>query len=648
MSDAEWWDVSEFVDTRSKQERQRDALTTRLNDVVNDLAGRDDLLLDCVWDKPLDDPSLPGAPAWFTPSRAQVTVNASYALQGRRPETVEPRTAAGRRANPVIVGLMCHEAGHAHSTLWSDSTLDGGTVTPALRKAAVLLEEPRIEHRQLQRRPDDLPFLRAQSALIDLEPFVSGNGPGDDAGPWALGACALMTLGRRDAGVLQAADVAPVEPLLRARLGSDVLDGLREVWVSVLSLTDGDVSGLLAAAERWNQVLGDPPQGTQVAAVACAADGDSDDADDGASPAEGDSAPGDEHDPGGYQSDGAGDEGGGTGAGQPDTDSTAADGDNEDAPGADSPDAPSDADLAEALTDLLQDVAALGAVEVDIAAKQDEKGEQRLQAVEDAELQKKAQEVAASLLSGRRRAAPGRAPLPQERALANSLASALRRAQFRERATTRARSDTPPGRLDGRDAMLGAAQRARRDVVTARPFRQTVRRRVPEPPLTVGTMIDVSASMQWATKVLPSLAWAFSHAVHSIHGTAATVAFGSQVTPLVLPGSPAVTVPFLRASDDTEQFAEGFAVIDGALNLTRGQGARVLVIVSDGFFVGPGQLDASRDAIARLVRNRAHLLWVHPADAVLPEQVTPIPFTSVDALPGQLEKALATVVATTR
>lgn len=630
MSDEDLWGPEPFTDTRSEQQKQRDALTARLNDIINTLANRDDLLLDCVWDKPLDDPSLPGAPAWFDPRSAQVTVNATYALQGRDPATVEPRTAAGRGADPVIVGLLCHEAGHAHSTAWGETPLSDGSLSPAVRKAAVLLEEPRIEYRQLQRRPHDLPFLRAQSALIDLGPFSSGDALSSSTGQWSLGVCALMTLGRRDAGVLQASDVTAVEPLLGDLLGSDVLEALQSVWASALALDDGDVDGLIATAERWNEVLGDPPQDVQVLPVSCTEHDESADSQD----CEGAGSP--NGDDGGTESGASQADGGDSGDGS--------------APADESPADSTDGDLTGALASLLEDVAESGRAEAAFAAQQDEARDQRQQAAKDVELQKAAQKAATKLLQRSRRSVTGRTPQPAERALANSFARALRQAQFRERTATQVRSDTPPGRIDGRDAMLGSAQRARGDVVTARPFRQTVRRRVPEPPLSVGTMVDVSSSMQWATQILPSLAWAFSHAAHSIHGTAATVAFGSKVTPLMLPGSPATVVPTITADDATEKFAEGFAVVDGALNLTCGKGARVLVVVSDGVFVGPGELDAGRCAVARLLRNGAHVIWVHPprSESYLPKKVTRIQFTSVVELPRQLEIALAQIVAASR
>ncbi|MDG6108828.1 hypothetical protein Daura_06065 [Dactylosporangium aurantiacum] len=159
----------------------------------------------------------------------------------------------------------------------------------------------------------------------------------------------------------------------------------------------------------------------------------------------------------------------------------------------------------------------------------------------------------------------------------------LRRARFRERASTVVTSATPPGRLDGRAAMLGAAQR-------------------------------VSGSMGWAAPVLSSVAWVVGQAVRRVGGCGATVAFGEAVTSIVAPGADPANVTKFVAKDGSEAFVEAVQALDGALGLARGDGARLLVVVSDGHLVGPGQLDEGARLVARLTGRGVRVLHLDVAE----------------------------------
>src|SRR5690625_4916691 len=100
-------------------EQERLEFTARLNRIINPLAGRTDLLLECVWNA---DPEAgqPDAPAWFEPGACRVTVNAPVVLGDADPADVDPLTTSGRRRHPEVVGVCAHEAAHAHCTLWPD------------------------------------------------------------------------------------------------------------------------------------------------------------------------------------------------------------------------------------------------------------------------------------------------------------------------------------------------------------------------------------------------------------------------------------------------------------------------------------------------------------------------------------------------
>lgn len=200
-------------------------------------------------------------------------------------------------------------------------------------------------------------------------------------------------------------------------------------------------------------------------------------------------------------------------------------------------------------------------------------------------------------------------PTPQEHRLAKRTAAALTKLATVDRAVRRVRSELPPGRLDGREAMLRSAQQSLGMMPTARPFRQKRSRRVPDPPMRVGFIGDGSGSMKWSTRVLATTAWAFSNAMNYLDGDSAAVVFRERVVPLTRPGEVAKRVVEMPATAGGHNFRDAFRVIDGALNLTMGQGMRVLVVLSDGAY-DAGQVTAARDAVARMVRNGGQVLWI--------------------------------------
>lgn len=596
----------------------RERLTVSLNRIVNRMAWRDDLLLECVWN-PRPVRGQPDAPAWFVPADAKITINAVVALDGADPADVDPLTPAGRATHPEIIGLMSHEAAHAAFTAWPAGF--GGGLPPAVAKAAVLLEEPRIEYRQRSRRPMDQPFLRAQSVMLDLRPFRLGHGTVEDR--WAAATAALLTLGRVDAGVLDIDDVAPIRAVLLDLLGADDLRGLRGLWQEALDLDDGDTAALVDVATRWVDLVGAPPTPPPLGCL-MAMDGSV-----GSQPPTEDDGWDDPDD----SSHGSGDAAGSDSDAQPDGDG----GGSDTAEGSDA--------LAAALA-AVRESAHAGAVEdIDTGpnaapdpAVLQAKAQQAADDVKQQNAKKSAKGVFDSEKHKRSDITLGtpRLPTSDERRLARQMGEALRKAQFRDRTVTTVAAATPPGRLSGRDAMLGSAQRSRGGMVTAKPFKATVRRRVPEPPVRLGIMVDGSGSMAWATDIMATIAWAGAHAVTYAHGQSATVVFGGSVVALARPGMPPSHVTPFAADGGWENFSLGFAALDGALNLTRGSGVRLLVVVSDGHFVQAGQPQAAREAVARMRRGGGHVLWV-PGTAVVPPGAVPV---DVDLTPGRPGRAL--------
>lgn len=572
--------------------RARTVLTTRLNKVVNRFADRDDLILYCLWRAPHEGE----APAWFDARSREITLNAHLGLQGVNPKVVNPLTRAGRRKHPEIVGLLAHEASHAHSTDMSDAAIEFRKQVhaedPLLLEVLTLLEEPRIEYRQVQRRPYDRYYLRAQSVMIDLAPFTLSGERGAAVGMdrWRAAMVALLVYGRVDAGILTAYDGEHVRSHLLDALGEDDLKGLREVQERALRLVDGDLDGLLACSREWLGIVGRPEHEIALEALlellealfGCsgAGDGDPDDSEGWANDAASESASAD----GSGDCDGEGEVLSGIGA--------ALKGLSE-----------------EIATEVSDEAAAQEAEEAGHAAGK----EQAKKNTAEAKKMSRQEKVASAVFDPNKGDLPSlketRSPTGGERRLAREVGQALQRAQFRDRTSTKYASLTPPGRLNGRDAMLGAAQRAQGNPVTARPFHSKRSRYAPEPPITLGLLADYSGSMGWASEALASVAWVFSHAMSYVTGTMASALFAEKVVPLTNPGERPALVQEYAANGGWENFGRAYDAINGALHLTHGSGVRLLLVLSDGRFVNVAARKAQEEALRDLKRAGVIVLW---------------------------------------
>lgn len=569
-------------------ERGKEALEVRMGTVMRALAGADDLTTTLLWDVERQ-PGQPDAPAWFSPATRTVSINAVFALQGDDPGTVNPLTPEGRRKHPHIIGLGCHEASHVRFTQWGKEWQEAlAKESPSVREVATVLEEPRIEKRYLSVRPQDRGYLRAQSILIDTSQFSPPTEEEREAmeegwvDGWRAGILCLLTLARGDAGVLEPEDLINPRRVLSLVLG-DTLDRLEPLWREALELEDGDVEGLIDVARRWVEEVGEKPRGLTTIIV-CPGDPPedpefADDRLDGCLDGE-------------------------------DTVAFTGGGDLL-------------SDLMESLTEEIEheiEVEA-GAQEQAEAKEQEERSireQEARDAKDQAKAQKKAQEFFNDPTSGPKKLtmakeAERREATDAERQLAVRLAREIKRARFRERDKITTLSERPPGRLQGREAMLYTAQRSMRMQTNARPFKDRMSRYTEEPPLSLGIMTDISGSMTAFAPFATAFSWASAQAVKGV-GKAVSVAYNTGVTVLNAPGEhPQKPYP-LTADGAGEDWKTAFAIVDGALNLSTGQGARLLFVLSDGEYK-PMQAKAAQADIQRLERGGAKVIWFGPARA---------------------------------
>jgi hypothetical protein len=202
-----------------------------------------------------------------------------------------------------------------------------------------------------------------------------------------------------------------------------------------------------------------------------------------------------------------------------------------------------------------------------------------------------------------------RKPTADERRSAVKVASALERAKYRERDVVEVRSNVPGGRLRTRAIVQNEALKARGLQPQAQAWRRNVRKSTDEPTLTVGVMVDISGSMSEAMNPMATTAWVMSEAVRRVQGRTAMVYYGADVFPTLKAGQHLTDVTVYTAPDGTEKFNRAFKAIDGELSLLNGNGARLLVVVSDACYT-PDETRHAKQWLAECQQNGVAVVWI--------------------------------------
>ncbi len=197
----------------------------------------------------------------------------------------------------------------------------------------------------------------------------------------------------------------------------------------------------------------------------------------------------------------------------------------------------------------------------------------------------------------------------QERSASVIISRLLEKAKYRERDEKIVSSATPPGKLRMKSIIQDKALRARGVYKQETPFRKKVRKHTDEPTLSVGILVDISGSMGMAMKPMATTAWVMSNAVNRIQGRCAMVYYGNSVFPTLKVGQKLDKVNVYSAEDGTEKFHKAFQAVDGALNLLHGNGARLLVIVSDGEYT-PDETRLAKEVIKKCEKQGVGVLWL--------------------------------------
>jgi hypothetical protein len=498
------------------------------------------------------------APAAYNPSLSEIEVNTEAAFgKGVEAEVVgDLRERDTQFEWPRASGAIFHEACHARYSRWSMEAAHG-SLSSSEFEALQLLEEGRIEGLGVHSTPSNREFLRSCALEIVLGD-LSEEGLSKISTIHAGARLAGLTLARVDAGVLEESDLGDVPQLLETLLGADLLKTLRGLWNEMQMHDDhDDITPMYDVARRW------------IEAIRTAQ----------------------------------------TEKGEETQESVEQ----------------QIQEILEALADAagITEIAAAGELaeqqiseqwvkiakgrSADSSEEHSHKGIAEKIFTENAEAE--AGSKTKSTLASRRQ------PTSQERAAAVKLGQLFDKAKYRERSQTEIQSITPPGRLRTRALVQGAALKSKGLLTQTEPWRRTQRKHTDNPQLKVGVMVDISGSMGDAMEPMAVTAWVLSEATKRVQGRAAMVYYGNDVFPTLKPGQSLPEVQVYTAPDGTEKFDKAFKALDGAMNFLHGDGARMLVVVSDGHYTHE-ETQAATKWVERCYKAGVGVLWLTYDDVV--------------------------------
>jgi hypothetical protein len=583
---------------------------------------------------------------------------------------VDPCAVRSQRQHPEFVGVAVHESSHGRHSNYSLPRLEGKiahwvAMIEEPRSERWLIEEfPQyavyVKSMVTNVLGGDKFF---GGTMFD-------NQPEELQRRYQAGQLCFLIMARAEYGVYDWDELEESEKTLRDILGDDDYDTMNELWLDAIALKDDQVDEIIELAERVqklidpnNQIDEQPEQ--QGAEAPCGAyilvpmdddsDDDSDDADgdsEGSGKGSGKSSSkrgrgNESEDEESEDSEGEGSDGKdsddsedsdgqGSGKGKDSEDQDSDDSDDSDGDNADGKDGePKDADgvdaakgkaalnglIHDALRKELNKIAQDAKDEINQAGQDQGLKFNRNKAEEDAAHRKvvnKAKDGIAKAPSGGRSAGYSgyswnhltlneRVPDQADISRARAMETALGQAQYREVAKTTLRSVTPPGRLSMRGMVQREGQIAARQEITATPWSQIRRRIVENPPITLAIASDISGSMNAYQRAVGSFSWAFAHAIRRKQGKVGAVAWDSAVHEYIKPGLTMEKVPYYTDGGTSEGLPAAIFALDGLMNLSFGEGVRVLAVITDGQLPNDKEV---QDRINLLHSYGVQILWI--------------------------------------
>jgi hypothetical protein len=513
--------------------------------LVNDWAGRSDIVA-CIGEGKGE-----GAPACFLPALAEVQVNTDEAFGvGVLPNQIDDLTKRKNQYEfPKAIGAIMHEAFHAKFSKW-DIPLAGKTLKQDEFEALMLLEEGRIEALGIKENKRAKMFLRASAMglIIDeaKETFA------DNCTTRSASTLVGLAHARIVAGSLDENEATDLIATVNHFLGEEMVGKLIAIIEKFQAHLDhNDISDCYPLAIEWAKLVNEKAE--------------------------------------------------------------------------ENGEQPNSAEMkafSEMMSELMENMSESISISNNDELAEQKQSEDMKETAEaksmSAKEQKLNEQIAKELFSKssgpgetatRSRLVEKRKPISGERVATVKIAKALEKAKYREKDITEVGSIVPPGRLKSRAVLNQKAMESQGVVKKLEVFRKTVRKSTDNPTLSVGVMVDISGSMSSAMQPMASTAWIMSEATRRVQGRCAMVYYGSDVFPTLKAGQRLTDVSVYSAPDGTEKFDKAFRALDGALNLLHGQGARLLVIVSDGQYT-PDETEKAKRWIKSCNENGVAVLWL--------------------------------------
>lgn len=492
-----------------------------------------------------------GSPASYNPARAEVEVNLSMSFgASTTPEMVgNLLDSKDRYEFPSTIGVLYHEAFHARFSRW-DPQLASAVLSQDEFQAIMWLEETRAENHGMTAIPKSKSFLRACATDIILDGTKERLASSTDTNTCAF--YVAVGHGRLLTGVLKKKDLEGIASVVEGYFGSEVMEKLLDILARFQAHRfHGDADPVLYdLAREWTKVVQEVAE------------------------EKGDLTP------------------------QQGSKIQKA--------------------LAEALREMSEEVAISNQQDLDDQQRSEEWEQQTKETAERAKETQKAKKTAdevfgkgTATVRGKTRSElqETRLPTSAERGSAVKVSKELEKAKYRERDMTEISSNLPPGRLRPRTLIQAKALKERGVMAEVEPWRRKQRKQTDNPTLNVGVMVDISGSMGSAMEPMATTAWVMSEAVRRVQGRTAMVYYGNDVFPTLKPGQHLERVNVYTAPDATESFDKAFMALDGALDLTTGTGARMLVIVSDGHYTSD-EVENAKARLQQCERAGVAVLWL--------------------------------------
>lgn len=632
-------------------------LSIRTLSFVDKLTNRNDILITIEPD--LRDYDLrvlkPRPAAWFVPSKAEMfyTANALFDDATDSMEDVNPASIVSQRNNPVYIGAVFHESSHARYTTYTLPPL------PAhINRWVTLLEEPRCEGKLLKEFPQYKNYVKAIATHIVAKGFFNDEklkGKDELARRFEATELAILLLARAHNGVFENEDLSACTQLVSSTLGKKDFSAIEELYIRALSLESEDMDELIEIAEGIHRIVDrkneaadnnsrqqnqSMPCGSSMPAPPSASDQDGEPGspsagNPGKEPSENKPSSDDKNDSphSEDEEDKEESEDGESGSGSASDDSSGGNGNSNTGGSGEKeeteiPDAtihPTAKGWGNNVNpdDILRDIAAVsekakkdienGALPAPIDIRknvQEENKEHR------SDIAKKKKNIKGGTKTDfgtsfgteygdiRVRDEP---PTNRDISRSRAISAAIEKAQFRDIARTVTPSQLPPGRLSIRQTMNRAAQIASRQEVTATPWNQTRRREIDNPPITLAIATDVSGSMGIYQREVSSFTWAFANAVSRLKGKVGAVAWNVQSHQLIAPNKRYEKIPVSNAIGGSTGLPNAIYALDGLMDLSFGEGVRVLAVITDGKLPTHYQIQQKID---KLAGYGVQIIWI--------------------------------------